>query len=469
MECIIFNKNANTWRRLLAIPVVAALFTLASALAGATGPAFAAPAGPCPSSQALGNFVVSSNVGAAFSNSNNTTTYKFFSLTNENLGDGVPGLIKYCVYPSLAQQPITPTTLTVQATGADGSVWDTKAGSRNFAFERPKGNPSNIPLAGNATDMGTANWNALPDNQTILLHINDPEVCAQLYGGTSPTCFVKPNPGLACNLGDTTVAYNAMPFGAVNCAKESFGVEAYDFNELGDEVTLEPDTGRELVSLNVLFASYACSVSGHWYTGDCDTTDGATFTMLAATNPITAKIYAVADCGGNPCPGALLATSLDQDFIIPYRPSADPDNCKVADGNDPSQWFNPLKDGGAGGCQYSISKVLTFTFAPGFTLPDNVIWTVQYNTTNAGYAPIGVTTCNANANNPGCLYDSLNVGTFSFPGAPYAGTDVAEGVAFQSWRNSYGGAIVPLQSITVYQNSADTVTTRRPLGEIITK
>ena len=39
----------------------------------------------------------------------------------------------------------------------------------------------------------------------------------------------------------------------------------------------------------------------------------------------------------------------------------------------------------------------------------------------------------ANAGNPGCGYDSLNVGAKSYPNAPYAGADVDADVAFISW------------------------------------
>ncbi len=126
-------------------------------------------------------------------------------------------------------------------------------------------------------------------------------------------------------------------------------------------------------------------------------------------------------------PGALIATSVPQTFNIPYRPSADP-SCRCG------RWFNPLGNGGAGACQNSISTVLTFTFPPGTTIPTdvtNVIWTVQFNTSTSGYTPRFLQSCTGAA--PGCPYDSLNVGVMSFPGAPYAGIDVNEGVAFRSF------------------------------------
>jgi hypothetical protein len=301
-------------------------------------------ASTCPSSKAVGNFKTASIVGADFSNNSNITTYFFSSLTDESPVDGVPGLINYCVYPSPATMP---TGIDPQAKGADGEPWLANQGSGGFSFGRPHGDPSNIPLDGTGTTMGTATWDTAPTDQTILLHINDPTVCHEIYGIDTPgTCFVKPSLAVSCNQGDTTVAYNALPFGVVNCPKSSEAFEAQSASEFGDEVSLKTGTSRTLKSLNVVFASYGCSVRGHWNLGDCVTNAGDTF-----THPITANIYAVDDCGGTPCPGTLLATATQMQ-TIPYRPSADP-SCP-----DLAQWFNPLAPGG-GACQYSISTVLT--------------------------------------------------------------------------------------------------------------
>lgn len=467
MECIISNKNSNTpWKRLLAISVLAALFVLASAISAAAGPKSSAHSSTCPDSNALASFQTYDNVAAAFANnvSTTTTTYYFFSLANETPIDGVPGLIKYCVYPSSD----TPTAaINVEATGANGDLWTSRGGSPDFSFGRPHGNPTNIPLDGGSMRMGTATWDNFPSDQTILLHINDPAVCASIYGHTSGTCFVKPIPASACNIGDTTVAYNAMPFGAVNCSPPSQAFEATSTSEFGDEVQLAAGAGRKLVSLKVLFSSYGCSAGGHWNLGEsdpCMTTPGATF-----THPITANIYAVEDCSGTPCPGTLLAT-VTQDQTIPYRPSADSANCGGTDPNgyeEGSRWFNPFANGGAGGCQYSVSTVLTFIFPTGITLPDNLIWTVAFNTTHYGPSPIGES-ASCFSTDPGCGYDSLNVGAKTYPGAPYAGTDVDPLAAFLSstWPGGYcdGGA----DGTGSLRLDADCWNGYRPLGEIIT-
>ncbi|HEX9030209.1 MAG TPA: hypothetical protein VF834_00100 [Streptosporangiaceae bacterium] len=408
------------------------------AVAGTAGPASAATSGACPSSGSLKNFKADSNVAASFTNSGSTTTYRFASLRNEHPVDGVPGLIKYCVYP---KPPTQPKVVDATAKGANGDKWIAREGSGSFSFGRPGGNPSNIPLNGKSTTMGTATWVSLPTTQTILLHINDPRECTRLYGsGTSGTCFVKPSTGPICNHGNTGVAYNAMPFGVVNCYTAAQAFEATQTNEFGDEVKLASGTGTQLASLKVMFASYGCSVSGHWNTGatdPCVTAPGATF-----SHDITANIY---DPGNLTKPIATVTVNQ----TIPFRPSASA-NCT---GADVGKWFNSV----AGRCQNSIGTVLTFNFPTAVSLPSVVVWTVAFNTTHFGTTPIGEgATCFSSAG--GCGYDSLNVGATSFPGAPYAGTDVSEAEAFQSVGQPPG----PLHAVTDY-------TGFRPLGEVITK
>ncbi len=452
----------------------ASLLVLASLL---TLPALAASnSSGCPTS--LKNILTANNVAASFSNSGLVTTYTFISLTNENPVGGVPGLVKYCVYPTPSGQP---TDDTVTAKGADGTTWLFKQDPKDFAFVRPGGNKTNIPLDGKSTTMGTATWGTLPTDQTIILHIADPTVCASIYGGTSPTCFVKPSPALSCNagVGDTVAAYNAIPFGGVNCAPPSFGVEAYGFNELGDQVTLA-GTARTLVSLKVLFNSYGCSVSGHWYSGDCVTTSGATFIV-----PITANIYNPANCSGTPlvCTAAPIAT-VTTNQTIHFRPSADNVNCTAADAG---KWFNPQGNGGGGACQNSIVELLTFDFSSqNVTLPNDVIWTVSYNTSHSGYNPIAVPLGSGDACESslgGCGYDSLNVSTRSYTGAPYAGTDDSESVVFLNWwagsgvptsyPSPFGDGVLTPSTIPSVESTTDVINNTwiglRPLGEIITQ
>jgi hypothetical protein len=163
----------------------------------------------CPNG-GIGNPQESNLVGAHFETDGNIVTYYFSSFVNRNPADGVPGLIEYCIYPDPATQPDEVVTLAV---GADGGAWTEPWTFDNFSFQRPDGNPSNIPFDGRMDyKMGTATWNdgvpaaqttlfaingatlsdGVPATQTILLHINDAAECDRLYGGNPGTCFVLP-------------------------------------------------------------------------------------------------------------------------------------------------------------------------------------------------------------------------------------------------------------------------------------
>jgi hypothetical protein len=461
----------KTFRRIrvlaLSLAAVTATTTL-FAIAGAAGPAAAAASSGCPASKT--GLPVAPNVAAGFTNAGTTSTYTFVSLTNETPSAGVPGLIKYCVYPTPTAQP---KTVAAQAMGDNGARWIVGTGSNNFAFVRPSGNPSNIGLDGKSHTMGTATWNTLPTSQSIVLHINDPTTCASLYGaGTSATCFVTPSPlppsGPVCNAGDTTVAYNALPTDVVNCLNPAIGFEAQSASEFGNGVQLAGPTGDRHVTLKVDFQSFACQ-SGQW---------NAAVSPCSMPNPsnpnfswpITANIYAVGTGG---VPGALLGT-VTTPQVIPYRPAATP-SCPANGGPAPigAAWFNPAAVGG-GACQNSIGKVLEFDFPNTVTIPANgqVIWTVAFDTSDFGAQPRRPQACNTGPDaqfpglaDGGCPYDSLNVGDNGntggadnpgshISGAPYAGSDITTGVAYL---NQGSG----LQSQTGWDGL-------RPLGEIIT-
>ncbi len=168
--------------------------TAVSSAGYATGlsPATKAGGGGCPNSNAIGNFLPSSLVGVSTDKGPTTWSYFFSSLSDQGPVNGVPGLIAYCVYDGST----SPSPITVNATGADGSPWTSvaKDTSGYFAFVRGTGNPSNIELDGSVnTLMGSATWSAgAPTVQTILLHINDARECQSLYGGSDSTCFVYP-------------------------------------------------------------------------------------------------------------------------------------------------------------------------------------------------------------------------------------------------------------------------------------
>jgi hypothetical protein len=413
--------------------VMTALFTVGLGVAGPASAVKPPPSGggnpACPSNKGAANLPTDPNVSAGFTESPaGTATYTFKS-TNENPSNGVPGLMKYCVFAGTG-----PSTITPQAKGFTGDAWVASSPAPNFSFNRPGGDTTNIPLDGKTVTMGTATWTnptTVPTPQTIVLHVNDQSVC-----GAAITCFVKPSTGPVCDHGDTTVAYNAMPFDVVNCLNPGVAFQANQENEFGDAVTLKSGTGRTLNSVIVDFQSFACE-TGDWFSTNCLSTAGHTFHV---TGGITAKVY---DYTGNVIGGELASSTIDP--AIPFRPSADATNCPAT----PNKWFNPAGPGG-GACQNSIADKLVFSnFTGTTTLPDQVIWTVQFNTSTSGHSPTGVV-------GPA---DSLNVGDKTYSVPSFAGTSVFD---------SNGGlAVFSTQANPALHFQAPD-DNGKPLGEIIT-
>jgi hypothetical protein len=187
--------------------------------------------------------------------------------------------------------------------------------------------------------------------------------------------------------------------------------------------------------MSVLFSSWGCT-SGGWTTKDCVTTTGATFDV-----PLTFTIYN--DING--APGAKLAEQ-NKTVAFDYRPSAS-SNCT---GINEGKWFNAADST----CNNGKIQTVKMDFAAGVTLPEHVIWTVKYNTTHYGPAPIGEAAACFKAS--GCGYDSLNIGVESFPNAPFTGTDLDENQVFVNGTMQTGPANDPW-------------TGYRPLASIVTK
>jgi hypothetical protein len=154
----------------------------------------------------------------------------------------------------------------------------------------------------------------------------------------------------------------------VNGNVPSLGFEAYAYKEFGDEVGLS-GKNRTLQSMSVLFSRWGCQ-SGHWYSGNCVTTPGATFDV-----PLTFTIYK--DNAG--ALGDVLATQ-NQTVSFAYRPSASP----VCVGDNAGKWYSKTDKTCYNGSPQTVKLSM-----PSATLTNNVIWTVQYNTTHFGFTPVG--------------------------------------------------------------------------------
>ncbi len=164
--------------------LAATLLTLACTVA----PAFASGGvggggetqGGCPNPGDLAGFLVDNGLQANYNSdpATRTSIYSFgSSVASGGSASGVPGLIQYCVYATPGMQPIS---VAPGVNGANGAPWISGTAGGGFSFARPNGDASNIPFDGSSRIMGTATWNTLPTVQTILLHISDPVVCAEL-------------------------------------------------------------------------------------------------------------------------------------------------------------------------------------------------------------------------------------------------------------------------------------------------
>ncbi|MBI2776634.1 MAG: right-handed parallel beta-helix repeat-containing protein [Chloroflexi bacterium] len=249
--------------------------------------------------------------------------------------------------------------------------------------------------------------------------------------------------GIALAVTPSATVYDAIP-AALPGNVVSLGFEATSTSEFGDLVRLAPGP-RQADSVDVVMSSWGCE-TGAWSTADCVTTPGATF-----SHPITLNIYAT-DTAGEPT-GSPIVSETDT-FAIPYRPSPDTINCTGG------RWY----DTGSSTCFNGLATTITFNLA-GETLPSELIWTVAYNTTNYGAAPIGTADCGSN-----CGYDSLNVGAESFGGSPSPGTDIdPDGAVLSStWAGAYcDGGTGGTGSLRL-DTGTDCWTDYRPLARIKT-
>ena len=179
------------------------------------------------------------------------------------------------------------------------------------------------------------------------------------------------------------VLYSSLP-SAGTVSVPSVGVEAYSFNQVGNEVILTRKATVRRISVTMV--DWACQ------TGDWTGTSGPCVTVGKPTFPtaITLHLYRAStrnSTTGEVTPGTQI-TQLTKTFNIRYRPSSDPVNCNTEEflGSD-------------GQCHHGYDQNLVF--ALNRKLPTDVVWGVTYNSDNSGPNPIG---------GSGAPQDSLNVG-----------------------------------------------------------
>jgi hypothetical protein len=200
----------------------------------------------------------------------------------------------------------------------------------------------------------------------------------------------------------------------------SLGYQATQTNEFGDHIQLVA-SGQKLGTAVLSLTNWACendftpNGSGGWTpdraSGEpCISAPGTSF-----EHPITLNLYNVDTSGSVPALGSLI-TSKTEDFDILFRPSSDFANCGD------TRWYDPV----AGACYNGYAFNITFDFSgDNITLPQDVIYSVVYNTQTYGPAPIGA----------GGPYNSLNVSLTDAD--PSIGVDVEEDALF--WNTETAG------------------------------
>ena len=182
----------------------------------------------------------------------------------------------------------------------------------------------------------------------------------------------------------------------------SKGFQCCQTAEIGDEVTLDPETPRRLGFVTVLMSSWALH---------------STYPAMDAAgyqHPITLNIYRneTDAAAREPLATATLTAT------IPWRPEADP-ICGTGG------WKSST-----GQCFNGFAFPLVFDLrSQNVDLPETFIYGVEYNTNTWGYHPIG---------QPG-PYESLNVGLVTV--APTVGSNVMTGEWYRSSYNGAGGLV----------------------------
>jgi Bacterial Ig-like domain (group 3)/Fibronectin type III domain len=205
-------------------------------------------------------------------------------------------------------------------------------------------------------------------------------------------------------------------------ASPSFSFEATTTNELGNQIQFA-GSSRLLNNVVVTMDSWGCQ-SGTWTDSPiCVTTPGSTF-----SEPLTLNLYNVGIDGisvGSPI------ASITQTFNIPYRPSTDPSCPLSTDDGSTGDQETFMYDGS---CVHGLPVNVTFNLGD-VVVPDNVIWSIAYNTSDYGAAPYGdLTACHSTSE--GCGYDSLNV-LATIANGPSVGSDTFPGTAYVNGASGY--------------------------------
>jgi hypothetical protein len=226
------------------------------------------------------------------------------------------------------------------------------------------------------------------------------------------TLAIAVGPALAAS---PTVFRNIATTLPGNVPSQAF--QATSTSEFGDLIQLAAgDRSSANLPVTVVMSSWGCETGGM---DTCQTTPGATWNQA-----LTLTLYAVDHSGATPAAVTPAILQTTQTFAIPYRPSRD------ATGHCDASGFYPWYSAAENHCYNGLAHPVIFALPGGVTLPDELIWSIAFNTETHGYAPTGT-------NGP---WNSLNVGAQTFSGQPSVGTDVEPASAFvnSTWTGAYG-------------------------------
>jgi hypothetical protein len=176
---------------------------------------------------------------------------------------------------------------------------------------------------------------------------------------------------------------------------------------------------------------------------------------------MTATLYAV-DEGTDPVSVGEVIGSATRTVGVRYRPSADPTRCPAS----PDSWYSESDDR----CFTGFAQTIEFPasdFSGIGPLPEKLIWTIAFNTTHAGYDPIGEGAA-CYGTSAGCPYDALNVGATSFGSDidAFEGTDEEPASAFYNSSNGWAYCDGGAAGVDVLRDDVGCWLGYRPVGRI---
>jgi len=212
-----------------------------------------------------------------------------------------------------------------------------------------------------------------------------------------------------------------------NFASEAF--EATSTAEYGGEVELA-GTARMHPRITVAMSAWGCEEGGVFTGETCqEPKPHKKFHW-----PLTLNIYEVGPGGSV---GAKIASETHT-FGMPYRP---PSSKTCTEAGDEGAWYDEAQPGSAPieKCFHGIAFKVRFKPELETALPNQVIVSVAYDTSNYGEHPVGTAACNSTV--AGCYYDSLNVAVIEpAEGGAKVGSDPTEDQYINSgWSEEYCG------------------------------